>query len=130
MYKSCKYCGRIHQAAETCRQRPKGGRRLEGARERKFRDSYAWRKKRAEILERDHYLCKLCLVGRRINYDKISVHHIEPLSERFELRLRDSNLISLCPGHHQQADKGDPARRVLAGYANKDIPPLPGQLRK
>ena len=34
------------------------------------------------------------------------VHHITPLAYDYSLRLEDSNLITLCPFHHEQAECG------------------------
>ena len=43
----------------------------------------------------------------------LSVHHIEPLDERFDLRLEDENLITCCPWHHKMAEDGDIPRDYL-----------------
>jgi len=130
MYKSCKYCGRIHKAESVCHAKPIRKRiRKEDDRARRFRDTYAWQKKRAEIQGRDHYLCKVCLSEGRITYEALEVHHIDPLSERFNLRLTNENLISLCEAHHKDAENGTISRALLIDLAKQDIPPLPHSRR-
>lgn len=37
---------------------------------------------------------------------ELSVHHIVPLEENFDLALEEENLITLCREHHEQAEKG------------------------
>lgn len=57
-------------------------------------------------------MCQVCLrrlyntIGRQYNFKDVSVHHIEPLDERYDLRLDSSNLITLCAYHHSMADDG------------------------
>lgn len=61
----------------------------------KFRGSQQWKNKRAEILLRDNNQCKIC--GNR---DNLQVHHIYSLANYPEMKLENSNLITLCPGCH------------------------------
>jgi len=75
-------------------------------------------------------MCRACIQEGRITYTGLGVHHIEPLSERFDLRLSDSNLISLCDGHHKAAGNGDLSRRSLADIVKQDIPPRASILSK
>jgi hypothetical protein len=59
MFKSCKYCGRIHDRKYICGKQPvKTNRNTEID---KFRSSIAWQHKREEIRERDHNLCQICI---------------------------------------------------------------------
>ena len=51
-------------------------------------------------MERDAHLCKLCLVDGIINNHSLSVHHIVPVIQADDLKLEDSNLITLCGRHH------------------------------
>lgn len=44
---------------------------------------------------------------------KLQVHHIEPLEERFDLRLDDDNLVTCCDRHHKMAEVGDIPREYL-----------------
>ena len=79
-----------------------------------FYHSAAWKRKREEILRRDHYEC--CECHRRIEKAKqgkiklsgsdtrirraVCVHHIQELKDCWELRLSDDNLESLCGTCH------------------------------
>lgn len=66
----------------------------------KFYSSYGWKNKRPNILKRDGYLCKECS-----RYGKVTaantIHHIQPLEVRPDLRLNSDNLISLCQPCHE-----------------------------
>jgi 5-methylcytosine-specific restriction endonuclease McrA len=64
----------------------------------KFRSSAAWKHKRAEILKRDHNMCKICC-----NKEGLQVHHIYSLDTHWQLRLDDNNLITLCEQCHRAA---------------------------
>lgn len=64
-----------------------------------FYHSAKWRKKRREILVRDHYECQLCKL--RGKYTRASVvHHIKHLDKFPELALININLVSLCSACH------------------------------
>jgi len=126
MKSSCRYCGRIHDNKSKCQPpaRKWDGRYKKGTRESRFRNLASWGKKRQEIRERDNYLCKVCASTGVISYEKIEVHHIEPLSERYDLRLEDSNLICLCQACHEKAERGLIPRGTLSGLAESKVPPL------
>ena len=121
MNKSCQYCGGSHPIGATCPKKP----RYDKPRNSKayfFRKSYAWQRKRDAIVQRDYHLCRICNDGKYGNYNgklyadttvKLSVHHIEPLEERFDLRLDDDNLITACPWHHKMAEDGEIPREYL-----------------
>lgn len=105
---SCPYCGRMHPRGYVCPSRPKRkwNRKERGQNER-FRSSAAWQKKRQEILQRDHYLCRICLEDEhRLNHEDLQIHHITPLDRDFNQRLDANNLISLCSKHHDEAEHG------------------------
>ena len=87
--------------------------------EDKFRSSYDWQQKRIYILKRDCYLCRSCLAEKHLTSDGLSVHHIIPLKNNFNLRLDEENLITLCTLHHEQAEKGE----IPADTLKKLIPP-------
>jgi len=108
MLKACKYCGKIHKRAEICDKKPVFQR---GDKEDRFRWTQQWKDKRKEIKERDRYLCQACLnnlpgTTNRLNSENLSVHHIRPLKTNYDLRLDNSNLITLCDFHHEEAEKG------------------------
>lgn len=111
MLKSCKYCGRIHDAQYICPQKAK---RIEGHNYRhgtdadRFRRTLAWTEMSRRVRDRDYYMCLCCADGipkddgtyTDIETDNISVHHIIPIEEDFDLRLDETNLISVCSRHH------------------------------
>ena len=55
----------------------------------------------------------MCLASGRLTYCGLSVHHIEPLEEAWDLRLDENNLITLCSHHHEQAEAGKLPRAML-----------------
>lgn len=119
MLKACKYCGRIHDKKYVCSKTPVR-KAPEPTKIRRFRSTKAWTDKSIEIRERDNYICQICIrdrynTERRINYDGVSVHHAVPVSDAWERRLDDSNLLTLCTMHHEMAERGMiPKEEILA----------------
>ena len=66
-----------------------------------FYMSYAWRKKRLEILDRDNNECQRCKEEGKFS-PADTVHHIKELKDYPELGLTDSNLICLCHNCHNE----------------------------
>lgn len=64
----------------------------------KFRGSARWKRKRMEILNRDHNQCVIC--G---NTEGLEVHHIYSLDTHQALKLENTNLITLCDECHHKA---------------------------
>lgn len=124
LFKSCSYCGGIHDVAFACPKKPKRKYKqyfsVESVEIRNFRNSVVWQEKREYIKRRDNYMCVACLVGfsgstKRITTVGLSVHHITPLAVNFDLRLDDNNLITLCKLHHDLAENGViPAEKLKA----------------
>lgn len=118
MLKSCQYCGRIHQRGYVCPKKPKPTQHRNG-KVAGFRKTYAWQQKRKQIILRDFHLCRVCNEGSYGIFGvpglvrNLSVHHIEPLEERYDLRLADENLLTCCSGHHHMADAGEIPRKYL-----------------
>lgn len=111
MLKSCKYCGRIHDAKYDCGKKPVYSKK--GDRVDKFHSSHRWTKLAIDIKQRDHYLCQACLhdldgEGVRYTIENLSVHHIESVEEEWYKRFDYDNLITLCREHHEMAE----ARRL------------------
>lgn len=122
MKKACKYCGKIHDTKYICEKKPDRKPKQLGTIDA-FRSSYEWKLKREYIKKRDRYLCQACLNNlegtvRRICTANLSVHHIEPLKNHFELRLDETNLITLCEYHHESAECG----KIPAELLRKCIP--------
>lgn len=111
MLKSCKYCMRIHDSKYDCGKKPQ--RKKQGNNKDKFRWTRKWREKRNQIVERDSYLCQICKVNDRYNYNDLEVHHIISLEDDFDRRLDDDNLITLCEEHHEQAESGEISKDCL-----------------
>lgn len=71
-----------------------------------FYHTREWKKKRTEILERDHYGCTMCRAkGKYTRAD--TVHHVKHLKDAPELALDDGNLMSLCASCHDEVHKGE-----------------------
>lgn len=124
MKRYCKNCRTIHDG--ICDNKPHYISRKRDSQADLFRNTQRWRKKSAEILERDYHCCRICLkAGIRTNYG-LSVHHIIPLAVDFERRLDDDNLITLCEHHHKRAEKSYINKRELLALASADVvlPPL------
>lgn len=56
-------------------------------------------------------MCIACLNGLegtivKYNSQNLSVHHIIPISNDFDKRFDNDNLITLCRYHHERAEKG------------------------
>lgn len=73
----------------------------------KFYQSTAWKKKRADILKRDNYTCKQCLIELEAGKQpsgtlnkNLHVDHITPIRKDYSKRLDSSNLQVLCQYHH------------------------------
>lgn len=49
----------------------------------------------------------------------LSVHHITPLSEDYEQRFNEQNLITLCRFCHEKAERGAISKKDLRELASK-----------
>ena len=108
-FRSCKYCGKIHDEDYNCDKKPIKRKKIDDI--VRFRNSPKWRKKRQKIKARDNYLCQICIrelygTKRKYNHENLQVHHAIPVNSSEELKLDDSNLITLCSMHHAMCDKG------------------------
>lgn len=121
MLRSCSYCGRIHDSKDMCnqKQRARQGRWTKKADSAatKVHKSHAWNEMSKRIRSRDNYMCLCCKAGldktwRTCNTHELSVHHIEPIAECYERRFDGSNLITVCPTHHEMCEAGRIDRRT------------------
>lgn len=124
MLKSCKYCGRIHDARYDCGRRPQRIRTQSDTEAAAFRRKQAWTKLSRQIRDRDNNLCQVCfrqlyLTNKQLTWNSISVHHIIPLEEDPDRGLDPSNLISLCTMHHELAESGYIPRDELLAIAKE-----------
>ena len=71
------------------------------------------------VRERDRWLCAACAHAEPPRYvsARLSVHHIDPVAERWEGRLDPANLVTLCPACHEAAERGDIPRGRLRQWA-------------
>ena len=85
-----------------------------------------WPKLREKILLRDNYTCRGC--GARPEPANLHVHHIQPFRSFLDPALANSpsNLVTLCPSCHRQAEIAVKIRSGLAGasYALRNLAPL------
>ncbi len=85
-----------------------------------------WNALKRRILMRDGYRCRAC--GTNGDESKLHVHHIQPFKtfEDPDKANAPSNLITLCPSCHQQAEANVRLRSGLAGaaYALGNLAPL------
>ena len=107
--KSCKHCGRVHDENYRCNKKPIKRKKVDDI--VRFRNSPKWQKKRKHIKERDNYLCQVCIrelynTKRKYNSEGLQVHHAMPINLSKDLKLDESNLITLCSMHHSMCDKG------------------------
>ena len=121
MLVTCQYCGRIHQKSFDCGKKPsyKKVTYID-----KFRWSRTWKDKAKQIKERDKYLCQACIRNMKgtvnlYTHERLSVHHIVPISEDYDKRLDDDNLITLCSVHHELAESGELLRDELLEIAKE-----------
>jgi 5-methylcytosine-specific restriction endonuclease McrA len=117
MYKSCKWCGSIHEEGCVCNKKPT--KQKETTEAVKFRNSAAWQSKREEIKKRDKYLCQVCVREMyepkyQYQYENLEVHHAVPIAENNIGHLDNNNLIMLCSMHHHMSDKHEiPLSEIL-----------------
>ena len=135
MLRSCRWCGRIHDAGYDCGRRPRSrhGQKMvaESTAAETFRRTSKWKKKSLEIRDRDKNLCQICLRNlymtfQTLTHYRVSVHHIVPISEDPDSALDDGNLITLCQFHHELAESGfiprDELKTIVAAIQSA-IPP-------
>lgn len=113
---TCSRCG-IVKRGHRCDKKPYRKKERDSKAD-KFRKSKRWTDKSIEIRVRDRYLCRVCMANlyntvNQFNYDKLEVHHIIPISEDYNKRLDNDNLITLCNYHHKLAESGEIPREDL-----------------
>lgn len=98
----CNKCNKIVDNKHNCRD--KTAEKIYNKVNRPFEEfyqSYAWRKKREQILKRDAGLCQECSRNGLTTYGNI-VHHIIEVKEDYSLRLVDDNLEVICANCHNK----------------------------
>jgi 5-methylcytosine-specific restriction enzyme A len=122
MLTSCKYCMGVHPRGFNCTKKPPRTKFPSDI--TKFRGSRLWKKKSQEIRKRDKYLCQVCLKEMRYTFRNLEVHHIVPIAKNWDLKLENTNLITLCIEHHKLADNGSISPHFLdsLAYTNQKNP--------
>ena len=104
---NCK-CGKQHPIGTECPNKykyKKDHSSEENVKVNKFYASKLWKNKREEIKALDKGLCQRCLLKFGIiTMERLEIHHIEPLSVKWEKRLQNDNLITLCLQCHRFVD--------------------------
>jgi 5-methylcytosine-specific restriction protein A len=124
MLVSCKFCGLMHRRGHTCPKRINTIRTKENNYITRFRSNSTWQRKREEIKKRDQFLCQVCLLDkyfteRIYNTKNLEVHHIDSISKKWEKRLQNDNLVTLCSFHHRMADMGEIPKDFLISIVRK-----------
>ena len=101
--KACGRCGKIHEF-NKCSIPVVDNYKRKQTYQRTFRSSALWQRKRAEILKRDCYVCRLCLYRGRISNKGLEVHHIVPIKVNQSLELVNDNLITVCSTCHEEIE--------------------------
>lgn len=119
---TCSHCG-VTTRGHNCPYKPKA-KPKESTEVRRFRNSQAWAKKSAEIKQKAKHLCEVCIDNKyntinQLNFKNLETHHIEPISDNFNRRLDNHNLVVLCQQHHKMAEKGDIPKDYLFELAEK-----------
>lgn len=122
---TCNKCGMIVERGHKCPNKKAYNKK--GTEAERFRNSANWKKKSAEIKQRDKCLCRVCLDNKyntlsQLNYTGLEVHHITPLNEDYSKRLDNDNLITLCKTHHVMAERGEVPKEYLLRLAS--TPPI------
>ena len=123
---TCARCGKVVKRGHICPNK-KTYNNKKGTEAESFRNSAKWKKKSAEIKQRDKCLCRVCLDNKyntlsQLNYTGLEVHHIIPINEDYNKRLDNGNLITLCKIHHVMAERNEIPKDYLLGLASS--PPV------
>jgi len=130
MRRSCGYCGRTHGINEACPIKPP--KRTRATLARKLRQKNEWRITKAQVNARDGYVCRVCLEAGTLSYENLETHHIIPIEEDASKAYAADNAITLCRGHHEEAENGEIMREklfslVAAPPRIEKVPPRPGE---
>lgn len=117
MLRACPVCGRIHNVSHECKTK----RMPRTSAADRFRNTKEWHDARDAARERDTNMCVVCRSEGLINVDDLSVHHIVPLEEDYELRAELDNLATVCGEHHRKAERGDISRDFLRDLIRRHL---------
>ncbi|GKX65636.1 HNH endonuclease [Inconstantimicrobium mannanitabidum] len=107
--KYCEYHAKRAAKEEKERYRVYQNKRRHDAEQKVYQDFYSsspWLNLSETIKRHFFGMCVICWVRNKTNRSKINecstTHHIEELSDRYDLRLDEDNLICLCSKCHQR----------------------------
>lgn len=115
---SCVRCGRIHEENKCNKAEPIYGRKNQT---KSYRNNSRWIHARKQALERDKYLCKMCLLDGIIETHGIEVHHIIPIYKDSSKCYDVDNLICLCRNHHRLIEDNSKYDKILHELQNMDV---------
>lgn len=111
IYKRCSRCGKRIQEGTTCeclanlkRERYKEYDKRRNTKSKAFYDSAEWRLTREGILLLDKHVDVYMYIVKQEIVEAVSVHHIVPLREDWDLRCDPNNLISLSNETHSKIE--------------------------
>ena len=94
---NCGICGGKHEVGTDCPNKYKFKKVSDVSQKaNKFYRTKAWKMKRKEIIQRDKYCQRCWLKFGIVSCDHLEVHHIKPLTQYFNERLNNNNLICVC----------------------------------
>lgn len=97
MKKICSHCGKLIDFNADCKCKPKPIRKVKTIEDDKFLRSTTWYNKRRKVIQRDKGYCQRCYYKFGIiETDRLQVHHIKSRLNFPELKLEESNLITVC----------------------------------
>lgn len=117
MLVACGRCGKIHERG-ACEEKPLNTYRKKNTRQVQIRHSTRWQRVREQALERDCYLCRLCLEAGYINNNNLEVHHITKIEDNPSIAYELDNLICLCSNHHHEVENDSTKRDYLRELAS------------
>lgn len=121
MLRSCKRCGRIHEAGECPLKKEPQKKYERDSESDRFRNRSIWRRKSKQIKEDAQELCEVCRDKGKYVYMNLSVHHITAIKDDKGQALDDNNLICLCSVCHELAEAGVISSDYLRDLAQKRI---------
>ena len=105
---NCGICGGKHEINTECPHKYKFKKVSDVSQKaNKFYRTKAWQMKRKEIIERDKYCQRCWLKFGIVNMDQLQIHHIKQLTQYWEERLNNDNLICVCLQCHRFLDQSN-----------------------
>lgn len=71
-----------------------------------------WKATREQVIQRDNYCCRLCLINNYVETRGLQVHHIHKRVDRPDLTFNESNLVTVCRVCHEKVEKMSPKEQL------------------